>query len=235
MFRKFARILAGVAVGMTILAQPLAQAGGCGTPYGYGGSYSYTYATPYTYREYFVVEKAVIAVPALFFSAVPTVPLQAAVTQPVVTAPTGTAAPAQAKTGPKETESERIDRLVREGVEKVLREMAQGQDDGPPAVKGLAGDPPPVQVSELNTRAHAILNSRCASCHSAPSPKKNIQIFNAQGELALNVAPRAILDAVNNGTMPPAAKGNLNHPAAVPAAERQVLQQWALQQGVAGR
>jgi hypothetical protein len=62
---------------------------------------------------------------------------------------------------------------------------------------GLPNTPP----ADLTPRVAALLQSRCADCHSHPGRGK-VDLFDAQGRYAPNVSLRAIWESVRDDTMP---------------------------------
>lgn len=195
MFRKVAVFACLLAAFWQIIVPNPALAGSCGV------------AIVHTPVQ---IERAVVAVPQIFFQIVN--PTPAVVLAPTIALPTVTGV-----SGPVESETARIDRLVRERLEAVIKEHMQGVADMPMIV-----DEPSV---DLVAQASASLQKRCASCHTGATAKKGVVLFTDQGVFNPNVKMEKIVDVVSRGVMPPAAKGDPRSPAAVPAAEIAVLRQ----------
>lgn len=198
MFRWLAVVV--VILFSVVVVLPESQAGGCRTVV----QTQYQSYTPTYYPPVYQIEQAVIAVPTIFFQWL--TPAVAQVSQAAPAAPAQVAAPAKT-----ETEAERIDRLVREKLEAVIREQVGGGDDLPMIVDhDVTASAAPV----------AVLASRCASCHTAPAVKGGVILFR-NGVFQPNVPVSQVVDAASSKRMPPSAR---TQPAtAVPAGEVAVL------------
>jgi mono/diheme cytochrome c family protein len=75
-------------------------------------------------------------------------------------------------------------------------------DDGPPAAPLPEGQS--VRKPALASGAHlAVLKTNCASCHSGAGGRGGVQIFDAAGNYAPNVAEDDLWTAAAEGRMPP--------------------------------
>lgn len=122
--------------------------------------------------------------------------------------------------------NEEIDRLIRERIDALIKERSQENSELPMAREWV--DPAAAASrAETKFRVTAVLEQRCASCHSTDVAKGGIILFNRRGELEPNVTRAQIRDAINAGLMPPNARGNVSSPVAVPASDRAIITQWA--------
>lgn len=186
----------------------LAVFAGVVAPSAYAGSCVVHRSSFVAVKNVAAVELAPIAVPTIFFQFLNPTPVQL---------PT----PVQATVAAPETETSRIDRLIRERLEAIINEHLKGEVDDLPSVD---------EPVATGLPALASLQLRCASCHTAPTVKGNVVLFDASGAFAPNVAGSKILAAITPDAtglvhMPPAAKGSPTSIHAVSPADREALRQ----------
>ena len=127
---------------------------------------------------------------------------------------------AVATAAPVETETSRIDQLIRERLEAIIREQTDG--DGPPAVVEAL---PSLSIQSPETfTAISVLRNRCSTCHTGAG-KGGVSLFNVAGAYAPNITVDKILDTSRTAQMPPAAKGDTHSVYAVSMRELAILSQ----------
>ena len=169
------------------------------------GTAIYTYPTTYQYPTHEVVVKEVITpvavpvavpvlIPAYQYTYVPACQPAAVAGVPQVPQPSAM---------PGNVDQEKLKQLARELLAEMQKQQGGGVDDGPPVAIDV-GSPsvPPGQQAQTHVQ---VLTARCASCHTGPTSKGGVVLFNSPGVLNPQADKQRAIRAVEDGRMPPQA------------------------------
>lgn len=139
-------------------------------------------------------------------------PQAQAQTQPQTQAPA-----TQAQRQPPTDIDALIDQIEKRAAER--NRVRPSEEDGPPPVPGRR-----VSRATLASSASAILKRSCASCHNDKKQQGDVQIFHGAA-LARNLDRQAVLDAIQEGRMPP--ENSKKHRVSVDELQ-QIKREWGL-------